>query len=149
VKPSCYRDSVALLRLARELKARAAIDEVAVLMATPANKQLLEQARLLTADAATAGPSDLVVAVRAGSDEEVEAALAEAEAALARPAEPINAGSAIAPRTLDAALRRLPGASLALISVPGPYAAAEARRALRRGLHVMLFSDNVSVADEI
>jgi succinyl-CoA synthetase alpha subunit len=53
------------------------------------------------------------------------------------------------PRTLRGALRVLPGASLALISVPGVYAGAEARRALEAGLHVMLFSDNVPVDTEI
>ncbi|MCK5827694.1 FdrA family protein, partial [Candidatus Bipolaricaulota bacterium] len=39
--------------------------------------------------------------------------------------------------------------NLALISVPGIHAAREARQALHRGLHVMLFSDNVTVEDEI
>ena len=36
-----------------------------------------------------------------------------------------------------------------MISVPGAYAALEARTALRRGLHVFLFSDNVPIADEV
>jgi FdrA protein len=149
VKASCYRDSVVLLRLARELKARAGVDEVAVLMATAANKELLEQARLLTAAGAAAGPSDLVIAVRADPASVADAVLAEADAALVRSETALASGAARPPRTLDAALRRLPEASLALISVPGPYAAAEARRALRRGLHVMLFSDNVSLDDEV
>ena len=61
---------------------------------------------------------------------------------------PVNDAMAL-PRTLDAALRQAPAANLALISVPGEWAAAEARSALRRGLHVMLFSDNVPIADEI
>jgi FdrA protein len=43
----------------------------------------------------------------------------------------------------------MPGANLALISVPGDFAAAEARKAIRRGLHAMIFSDNVSLADEV
>ena len=47
-------------------------------------------------------------------------------------------------RSLQMALARSPAANLALISVPGDYAAAEAMKALRLGLHVMLFSDNVA-----
>ena len=47
------------------------------------------------------------------------------------------------PRTLRAALDGQPAANLALISVPGDFAAAEARKALARGLDVMIFSDNV------
>ena len=41
-----------------------------------------------------------------------------------------------------------PAGNLALISVPGDFAIAEARKALELGLHVMIFSDNVSIADE-
>src|SRR5262249_20893867 len=51
--------------------------------------------------------------------------------------------------SLESAKRRLEGANLALISVPGAFAGAEALKALRLGLHVMLFSDNVALADEI
>ena len=40
-------------------------------------------------------------------------------------------------------------ANLALISMPGEYAAAEAEKALQLGLNVMLFSDNVALADEV
>jgi succinyl-CoA synthetase alpha subunit len=47
------------------------------------------------------------------------------------------------------ALAARPDASLALISTPGEYAAAEALKALRLGLHVMLFSDNVALEDEV
>ena len=53
------------------------------------------------------------------------------------------------PRTLESAVRVLPGANLAAISVPGAFAGREAMRALRRGLHVFLFSDNVPLADEV
>ena len=42
----------------------------------------------------------------------------------------------------------MPDANLALISVPGEFAAAEARKALRRGLHTLIFSDNVPVEQE-
>src|SRR2546430_1869036 len=58
-------------------------------------------------------------------------------------------GATARPRTLASALRAVPDANVALISIPGLYAAAEARRALRAGLHVMLFSDNVPIDQEI
>jgi len=53
------------------------------------------------------------------------------------------------PRSIEMALAAEPAASLALISTPGEYAAAEAEKALRSGLDVMLFSDNVSLEDEV
>src|SRR5262249_60373654 len=54
-----------------------------------------------------------------------------------------------APRTLETALRRLPDANLACISVPGEYAVYEARKALRHGLHVFLFSAHVDLGAEV
>jgi FdrA protein len=148
VKPSCYSDSVALLALARELRALPGIVEAAALMATPANRDLLAQAGLLTAEADDARPNDLVVVIR-GEPADAERARERAEQLLAARRAPIEAPSLHAPRTLDRASERLAGANLALISVPGVWAAAEARRALDRGLHVMLFSDNVSLEDEL
>ena len=54
------------------------------------------------------------------------------------------------PRRARSARRAaLAGANVALVSVPGEYATLEAHRALSRGLHVFLFSDHVSVEDEV
>lgn len=149
VRPSCYRDSVALLRLAQALRALPGVQEAAALMGTPANHELLAAAGLAAPETERAGPGDLVLAVRAAGDAAAESALAAADGLLSPPdPRPGMPGRAL-PRTLDTALRQLPGARLAMISVPGRYAAAEARRALMRGLHVFLFSDNVPLADEV
>jgi len=148
VRASFYRDSVTLMRLAGAMEAVTGVTRAAAMMGTPANRALLEQAGLLAKDGAAAGPADLVIAVVAEDAAAAEAARAAAEQALlARP--PAVRGAAAAPRTLEGALRTLPDANLVLISVPGAYAGAEALRALRAGLHVMLFSDNVPVATEV
>jgi FdrA protein len=148
VKPSFYRDSVTLMRLSSVLEAVPRVTRAAAMMGTPANRELLEQAGLLASDGAAAGPADLVIAVQAGDAAAAEAARAAAEQALLARAPAQRAGEAT-PRTLAGALRALPDANLALISVPGAFAAAEARRALDAGLHVMLFSDNVPVGEEV
>lgn len=149
LKRSFYQDSVALMGLARELRTGAGVREAAALMGTPANQALMAGAGLLTEEARAAGPNDLVIVVRADAAAEAEAALARAESLLTARRARVEASGRRLPRTLDAAVRRLDGANLALISVPGAFAAAEARKALRRGLHVMLFSDNVALEDEI
>ena len=148
VRQSFYQDSVALLALARELRARPDVAEAAALMATPANRELLAQAGLLTAEAAAAGPNDLVIVIDAAPTAAVPARARAEELLSARRARREHGGRH-APRTIDGALRRMPDADLALISVPGAWAAAEARRALARGLHVMIWSDNVSIEDEV
>jgi len=148
VRRSVYQDSVTLMRLTHDMEAVAGVRRAAAMMGTPPNRALLAQAGLLDADGETAGPVDLVIAVVADSAAAAEAARAAAEAALAALRVAPTPGVA-RPRTLAGALRALPDATLALISVPGAYAGAEARRALDAGLHVMLFSDNVPLETEI
>jgi FdrA protein len=156
---SAYHDSAALMRVQQALRSRPGIEEAGVVMATPANLDLLRQAGLDpaapafgaagTAASTPPGPNDLVVMVRGRDAADLEAALASVDDLLARRPEGPAAAHGYHPRTVSAAARMLPGANLALISVPGRLAAGVAREALQAGLHVMLFSDNVSLDDEL
>ena len=65
VKPNAYFDSVALMRVAATLSARPEVAAASLMMGTPANLELLEEAGLLSAEGRVAGPNDLVIAVRA------------------------------------------------------------------------------------
>jgi succinyl-CoA synthetase alpha subunit len=146
-----YRDSVALMQLSAALRALPGVEEAAMIMATEGNLALLREVRLLDGEVA-ARPSDLLIVVRAKTAAAAEAALAHGEGQLkaVAPAAATGGGPAvIVPRSLDMALVEAPQSNLALISVPGEYAAAEAAKALSRGLNVMLFSDNVSLDDEV
>lgn len=149
VRPKTYFDSVVLMRAAAAVSARSGVRTASLVMGTPANKAVLADAGLLDDGAATAGPNDLIIVVDA--DEAVAAdALAEAESSLVSGPEPAQDPHVpVRPRSLAAAASIQAGANLALISVPGPYAASEALKALRLGMNVFLFSDNVPVADEI
>ncbi|MGE3912846.1 MAG: acyl-CoA synthetase FdrA, partial [Chloroflexota bacterium] len=152
VRRDTYRDSVELMRVAAQLEQLSGVERAALLMGTPANREIMAAAGLLRDDAETAGPNDLVVAVVAATTEAADAAISTAEQLLtAQPASGPAVGGTVevAPRTIAEAAVRLPSANLAMISTPGAYATAEALKALKRGLHVFLFSDNVSVADEI
>ena len=145
-----YRDSVSLMQLSAALGRMPGVEQASAVMATPANLDLLREAGLMQAMPA-ASPNDLLVAVRGKSGAALQAAIAAAVEALDKVAErAAGAGPAgEPPRSLQMALAQAPQANLALISVPGEYAAAEAMKALRLGLNVMLFSDNVSPADEV
>jgi FdrA protein len=148
VRRGSYLDSVALMRLSRDVAAMPGVEEAALMMGTPANKRVLAEAGLLAAEGEGAAGNDLILAVRAGSRQAAEAAIAAAENRLTRPGAAGQGSRAARPRTLRAALQERPDATLALISVPGDYAVAEARRAICSGLDVMLFSDNVALEDE-
>jgi FdrA protein len=149
VHAAVYRDSVALLRLAEALRARTGVQDAAALMGTPANRELLRAAGLATSATEAARPGDLVLAVRAASADDADAALRAAEGLLAAAAPAAPEGRRARPRTLRTALAAHPDATLVAVSVPGAFAAAEARRALRAGRHVFLFSDHVPLADEV
>ena len=150
IVPNLYRDSVSLMQLSAALAKLPGVEQASAIMATPANLELLREARLLNGDKLAASPNDLLLALRGKNEAALEAALAHAVAALDKPAAAAAGGPAQAPLTsLQMALGASPQANLALISVPGEYAAAEAMKALRLGLNVMLFSDNVSGEDEV
>jgi len=144
-----YLDSVALMHLSDALGRMDGIAEAAVMMGTPANRTILDTADLLTDAGRAAAAGDLIIAIRAASDEAASSALARAEDALRAPSRQATHTTTLRPRTLRRATVQMPGANLVLISTPGQYAAAEARTALRNGMHVMIFSDNVSLADEV
>src|SRR5437588_3693705 len=140
-----YLDSVALMRIARRLGELPGVEAAALMIGTPSNKALLADARLLSAEGEASEPNDLVIAVRAADP---GPALELASRLLAEPAVE-QAERLRRTRTLEAGLALEPQANLALISVPGDFAAAEARKALERGLHAMVFSDNVPLEDEV
>ena len=149
VRKHAYVDSVSLLQVTAEVLALADVDAAAVVMATELNRDVLRDSKLLVGDALSAGANDLVIAVRAGDVTAARAAIEQADALLMRRRTRATSHVMAAHRSLRSARRDAPQANLAVISVPGAYAAAEARLALADGLNVFLFSDNVGIDDEI
>jgi FdrA protein len=149
VRKGFYLDSVTLMRAARTIRALPGVEETGLMIGTPANKEILREAGVLGDIGMQAGPGDLIIALRARNSQAAESAMAEARRLLEQPRGAEAGAAPWHPRTLRAALRQMRDANLALISVPGPFAAAEARKALRRGLNVMIFSDNVPLTDEV
>lgn len=148
IRKGFYLDSVALMRLSREIASAPGILEAALMMGTPSNTAIMRNAGLLGDNIAAQG-NDLILAVKAETEEAARAALSDALSALDKPKTQSSGEAAWRPRSIGAAVKNTPGANLALISVPGEFAAAEARKALNRGLHVLMFSDNVSIVDEL
>lgn len=147
VHPRLYRDSVALMSIASDLEKIDGVIQAGAVMATPANHDILSRSDMLPSDL-DAEPDDLLIVVRARSEEVANAALDEADEALTAKVKPSEGGSlAYADKTVDEALDNGP-AELVTISVPGNYAGAVAEQALHRGCHVFCFSDNVAIEDE-
>jgi FdrA protein len=143
-----YADSVKLMGVARGLRGRDGVGGCEMGMGTAANLEALA-ARGVEAQV---GPSDLIVAVEADSEEVAKATFAQAEEELSSGGRDAAAGATGVrepPRSLISARRRLRDPNVAIISVAGEYATLEAHRALTAGMHVFLFSDHVSLEDEL
>lgn len=144
-----FLDSVVLMQISRTIASFDGVEDAALMIGTPSNLAILDRAELLAESSRAATGGDLVLAVRARDEATATGAMAKAEALLEKPAAGHAAAAVWRPRTLHSAHAVLPNANLVLVSVPGDFAAAEARKALRAGLHVMLFSDNVPLAEEV
>jgi FdrA protein len=139
-----YVDSMRLMKVAHGVRAHDGVARAEVAMGTAANLEMLGDIGVRC----DARPMDVVIAVDAPADV-AAAALDDAERDLGASAGTGADRALDPPRALGAAARTLAGANVALISIPGEYATLEAHRGLSEGLHVFLFSDHVSAADEL
>jgi len=147
VRSGAYYDSVVLMQLQRSLAALPGVVDAGVVMGTEANREILAQTGLLTPEAEAAAADDLVIVVKAEDDAAAEAALGQVDELLTRRRATVEQD--YLPKSLESAAETLPQAQWVLISVPGRYAAGVARQALNLGKHVFLYSDNVSLDDEV
>jgi FdrA protein len=147
MRPGAYYDSAVLMQLQRALSGLPDVADAGVMMATPANLELLDQSGLLTDDAKKAGPNDLLIVVKAESESSALGALTQVDALLARRRAAVV--EEFRPKSLETAVQQLPEAGWVLVSVPGRFATGVAQAALNLNRHVFLYSDNVSLADEI
>ena len=143
-----YQDSVRLMSISREATRLPGVSKALALLGTESNKDVIARLGLKdpAVDAATA--SDLMVCIEAESEEAVKTALAQVQEQLKQKA----SGGEVAemkPQTLEAAADMLDNANFCMISLPGPMAKLDCICALERGLNVMLFSDNINMADEL
>lgn len=149
IRKNAYYDSVTLMAISKDVTGLAGVEDAVVSMGTDNNKALLANAGMMSPAVENAGPNDLVIAFKVVDEsvaEEVERAVEEG---LRKKGSESTGTSDVKPASIASAVKQVPGANIAVISLPGQHAAREAMRALKQGLHVMLFSDNVSVEEEV
>jgi FdrA protein len=147
IRTSEYHDSVSLMLIAKELTKIQDVVDAAVVMGTEANKSILKDAGLFTAEIASASPNDLIITINA-TESAATKAFSQLEKLLQNKQTNDNQ-NLFRPKTIRNAIKENPEANIAVISVAGQYAVNEAWEALHQGLHVLLFSDNVSLKDEV
>lgn len=150
VKKGSYHDSVVLMLLTNQISTLEGVKKVSIMMATPANKDIYKQGGLDTEELEKATANDMVVVADVDDEAVLDKIMAETEEFFKKQVttNQKNTGTESV-KTWDRALEALPDANFAVISIPGAYAALEAERALDEGLNVFMFSDNVTIEDEV
>src|SRR5215212_3596456 len=146
IRVGAYYDSLVLMQLQRGLLGLTGVVDAGVVMATQANRELLASNHLLPESIST-NPDDLLIVVKTDDEKSAAEALGKVDELLARKRSSVSQD--FRPRSLSGALKQLSEANWVLISVPGRFAAGVAREALELNKHVFLYSDNVSLEDEI
>jgi FdrA protein len=147
IRSGAYYDSVVLMQLQRSLAALPGVFDAGVVMGTVANKDILAQSDLLTSEVQSAVADDLVIVIRAEDEDAAQDALDQVDELLTRRRGGVD--QEYRPKSLESAAQMLPDARWVLVSVPGRYAAGVARQALGLDKNVFLYSDNVSLEDEV
>lgn len=149
IKKGSYHDSVILMLLTNQISTIEGVNKVSIMMGTPANKDIYRQSGLATPELEEAGANDLVIVADVDNESLLGTIENEMEEFFKKQSTVSDSKKAAeSVKSWDKALEKLPDANLAVISIPGAYAALEADRALDEGLNVFMFSDNVSIEDE-
>ncbi len=146
VRKNAYYDSVTLMLISKDLKKLDGVEEALVGMGTDLNREIAHNIGLVTPEFEEVSANDFFVAVSCPNEEVWTSALAKVEELLNKKAESKEA--AYYPPTLEGAVKMDPDLNMAIISVPGKFAADVAQSCLERNINVMLFSDNVTIDEE-
>ncbi|MBC1976591.1 acyl-CoA synthetase FdrA [Listeria booriae] len=149
IKENAYQDSVVLMLLTNKISTIAGVNRVSIMMGTPANKDIFGSSGLRTEELEKASANDMAIVIDTDDASILDEILTEVDAFLASQATKESGNETETARTWDKAMKLDPDANMALISIPGTYAASEADRALDEGLHAFIFSDNVPIEEEL
>src|SRR3989304_9036478 len=131
VRRNQYYDSVFLMGVSKRISDIQGVQQNAVLMCSESNKELLASLGLRDTQIDAAQPNDLLVAVIGDAQAIVSDVLGRLDEFLAGGGQPSATSN---PHPLEDGREQRPDANLAVISVPGGFAAPPGRPGPPRGL---------------
>ncbi len=149
VKRNLFRDSIQLMRLSEEVKKLEGVEDAVVSMGTDTNRRLLRDLGLLAKEAKGAADGDLMIAVRVKAGDDAAEVMARVEQMVMAPPASTGGARTTVLHSVQSAVERMPDANLAVVSLPGKQAFGPSMELLRSGVNVHLFSDHVSLEEEI
>ncbi len=149
IKHNAYFDSVTLMLFSSKLSGIDGVLEAAVMMGTDHNKELMKSSGILSEEmAGKVTGNDLVIGIKAESQEVIDLAIKTLEEQFENKNKSSEDSGKIKVKTIDAAVKKMEGLNFAIVSLPGRFAAAETMKCLKNGMHVLLFSDNITIEEE-
>ncbi|HNW93607.1 MAG TPA: acyl-CoA synthetase FdrA [bacterium] len=144
-----YLDSVVLMAVAGKVKTLPGVSEVSAMMGTDSSKGILKGAGILDATGEKAAGGDLIIAMKVENAGVADKVVAAVQGMLEQKDSGGEDAGQAPPRSIAATVERQAGSNLAFFSLPGPFVKREAMAALSHGLNLMIFSDNVTVEEEV
>ncbi|WP_414838541.1 acyl-CoA synthetase FdrA [Carnobacterium sp. TMP28] len=148
VNENAYYDSVTLMVISSKISVVEGVRHAAVMMGTDHNKEIMKGSNILSEEGQKASASDMIIGLEADNEDVIKEVLAVVDEELqSKTTSDDDVKTKF--RTIDMAAKRIGQLNLAVISVPGKYAKNEAMKALNNDLNVLMFSDNVSIEEEV
>ena len=148
IKPNTYIDSMSLMALSTKVNQLPLVEKAMIGMGTDMNKQVIEDVGLMTPSIENAGRSDLIIVFKVANEDDIQTVISDIDTLQNSKIE--DSASEKKPYySLAKALKSVVGSNLVLFSIPGQYVFSEAEEALNNDKHVMIFSDNVSIEEEV
>ena len=145
VKKNFFRDSVQMMQFSQQLRDEQGVTDAAIVMATELNKNTLKNMDLLTEDGIAATENDTLISINCEDENSFNNATQKAEQLLVSTS--IKAKNEFT--SLASALDSFSNANIASLSIPGQFVKEIATELLEKKLHLFVFSDHVSLDDEI
>ncbi|GAB4271756.1 MAG: acyl-CoA synthetase FdrA [Candidatus Rifleibacteriota bacterium] len=149
IRKQTYFDSVTLMLIGSQIKKLDGIENAVVGMGTDYNIDSLKRLEMYQESFKDLTPNDLIICIKAKDEKSAANGIREVEKLLSSRKKAGGSAQELPPSSFEEAASRLPDSNMVLISVPGEYAAREAEKALNANKHVMLFSDNVTIDQEL
>lgn len=147
IRKNTYYDSVTLMIISREIKKIKGVYEALVGMGTSLNKELAKNLGISSEEIEDIGVNDFFVSILGDESIDIKDIMNSVDELLSQKKK--NNSTDYKPATLGTALKQESDANLVIISVPGEYAYEESKKAIENNCHVMLFSDNMPIEEEI
>ncbi|MDN6729810.1 MAG: acyl-CoA synthetase FdrA [Alkalibacterium gilvum] len=147
IKKNTYLDSISLMSISTQANNIEHVKQAMIGMGTDMNKEVIENVGMTVDEIKKATTGDLIIVIQTDKEDQLDAAMEEVEKLFIRKEDKSETKEKTY-NSISSAVEDV-DSNIAVISVNGLYAAREAREALNNDLHVMLFSDNVSIEDEV